>query len=135
MTASAPSSTPRPFDPTGTWQTGMLGEYVVGDLLRSDGWHVVGHRVRTRSGELDIVARRGDLIAFGEVKTTRTARVDMARLITPRMRLRLRRAAIAWMAGHPALQRGVRRYRFDVFLVTTEAPDVAPTVLHLPNAF
>jgi putative endonuclease len=136
MTASASTPPPaRRHDPTGTFQTGMLGEYVVGDLLRSDGWNVLGHRVRTRSGELDLVARRGDLVVFGEVKSSRTASVDMARLVDARMRLRLRRAAIAWMAGFPQLQRGVRRYRFDVFLVTTGEDSDAPTLVHLPNAF
>ncbi len=135
MTASSPAPAPRPFDPTGTYQTGMLGEYVVGDLLRSDGWRVLGHRVRTRAGELDIVARRGDLVVFGEVKSTRRTGTDLARLVDARMKLRLRRSAIAWMAGFPAHQVGVRRYRFDVFLVSTEHDGDAPTVVHLPNAF
>lgn len=137
MTAShsAPQPALRPFDPTGTYQTGMLGEYVVGDLLRADGWRILGHRVRTRAGELDIVARRGDLIVFGEVKATRGAGSELARLIDARTRLRLRRSAIAWMAGHPAHQHGVRRYRFDVFLVRTQTGSDAPTIEHLANAF
>src|SRR5688500_4899306 len=48
----------------GTYQSGLFGEEVVADGLERAGWKVLGHRVRTRVGELDLVARRGDTIVF-----------------------------------------------------------------------
>jgi hypothetical protein len=39
------------------------------------------------------------------------------------------------MACNPALQRGVRRYRFDVFLVRRDRDGVVERVEHIPDAF
>lgn len=101
----------------GTYQTGLFGEEVVCDRLERRGWRVLGHRCRTRWGELDIVVRRGDLIAFCEVKTAGRRRVSPRHLVDRRSQQRLRRAAVAWMAANAGDQRGVTRYRFDVFIV------------------
>jgi putative endonuclease len=118
----------------GTYQTGLLGEEFVGDGLKRAGWRVIGHRVRTRWGELDIVARRGDMIVFGEVKTGRAGR-DLSEAVTPKAQHRLRKAAVAWMSIHPDLQHGVQRYRFDVFLVHRDRSGGVSRVEHIRDAF
>ena len=52
---------------------GRRGERLAAWWLRLKGWRILDRRVRTPAGEVDIVARRGALIAFVEVKTRATA--------------------------------------------------------------
>ena len=47
-------------------QAALLSEQAVADRLELDGWRILGVNVRTRFGELPIVARRGDMIVFVE---------------------------------------------------------------------
>lgn len=120
---------------SGTYQSGLFGEEIVADGLQRAGWRMLGHRVRTRVGELDLVARRGDTIVFAEVKTARPGRIAVEESVDGRQRHRIRRAAVAWMSSNPALQRGVRRYRFDVFLVRRDEDGAVTRIDHLRDAF
>ena len=52
---------------------GRRGERLAGWWLRLKGWSILDRRVRTPAGEVDIVARKGTLVAFVEVKTRATA--------------------------------------------------------------
>lgn len=119
----------------GTYQSGLFGEEVVADGLQRAGWRLLGHRVRTKVGELDLVARRDDTVVFAEVKTGRPGRLGVEECVDGRQRHRIRRAAVAWMAMHPRLQRGVRRYRFDVFLVHRDAGGAIIRIEHIRDAF
>jgi putative endonuclease len=119
----------------GSYQSGLFGEEVVADGLEGAGWRVLGHRVRTRVGELDLVARRDDTIVFVEVKTAGPGRLGVEEAVDHRQRLRIRRAAVAWMAANPHLQRGVRRYRFDVFLVRRDRDGAITRIDRFRDAF
>lgn len=119
----------------GTYQAGLFGEEVVADRLIEDGWEILGHRVRTRVGEIDLVARRHGTIVFAEVKTAGPGRWGADECISAKQRMRIRRAAVAWMTAHPRLQRGVRRYRFDVFLVRRDEHGTITQVDHVRDAF
>lgn len=99
--------------------------------LRLRGWSVLarGYVVGRGSGagEVDIIARRGAVVAFVEVK----ARADWsqaAEAVTVRQRRRIARAAEAFLAAHPELAGSV--CRFDAMLVT---PGRWPR--HLPDAW
>jgi len=71
--------------------------------------------VRLARGELDIVARRSDLLLFVEVKAHR--RHDASLLaVTPDKCRRLQSAAEAWLAGHPDL--ASLQCRFDLIILT-----------------
>ncbi len=64
---------------------GRLGETAAAWWLRLKGWRVLDRRVRTPVGEVDLVVRRGALVAFVEVKLRATAAeldhaIDMRRL-------------------------------------------------------
>src|SRR6266496_6400982 len=50
---------------------GVAGEEQAIRYLQSRGWEVVSHRFRVGRIELDLVARRGHLVAFFEVKARR----------------------------------------------------------------
>ena len=120
---------------SGTYQAGLFGEEVVADGLQEAGWRILGHRVRTRVGEVDLIARRGDTVVFAEVKTAGPGRISVEESVGARQRHRIRRAAVAWMSANPKLQRGVRRYRFDVFLVRRDRDGAITRIDHVRDAF
>ncbi|WP_340264601.1 YraN family protein [Sphingobium mellinum] len=58
---------------------GRQAERLAGWWLRLKGWQIVGRRLRTPAGEIDLVARRGKMLAFVEVKARATgADLDLA---------------------------------------------------------
>ncbi|WP_340315514.1 YraN family protein [Rhizorhabdus argentea] len=94
-------------------QQGRSGERMAAWWLRLQGWRIVGERVRTHRGEVDLIARRGRTLAFIEVKT----RGDAAALALAIDEYRLRRvidAAHALVARYGA---GAENIRIDVMLV------------------
>jgi putative endonuclease len=95
--------------------------------LRLRGWRIVAHDWRCPAGEIDIVARRGRVLAIVEVKARGTA-ADAVSAILPRQRRRIERAAAAFLLSRPDLAGIV--VRFDVMLVT---PLRLPR--HLPNVW
>ena len=65
-------------------------------------------------GEIDLVARRGPVLAAVEVKE-RANFTQAAEAVTPRQRLRIARAAQAFLQRHPS--EAWRDLRFDVVLI------------------
>ena len=79
------------------------------------GYRIVARRYRTKVGEIDLVARRGGVLAFVEVK--RRARLaDGLEAVTARSQVRIRRAAELFLQRHPAL--APLALRFDVVIIT-----------------
>jgi putative endonuclease len=54
-------------------RAGRVGETAAAWWLRLKGWRILARRVRTPAGEVDLIARRGALVAFVEVKRRATA--------------------------------------------------------------
>jgi putative endonuclease len=105
---------------------GRRGERIAGWWLRLKGWRILDRRVRTPAGEVDLVAKRGALIAFVEVKTRRTSgELDLA--IDQRRLARVAAAAEYLMARYATAGEDIR---VDVLLV---APGQVPR--HLENAW
>lgn len=105
---------------------GRDGERRAAWYLWLKGWTILDRRVRTPSGEVDIVARKGRLIAFVEVKTRATpAELDHA--IDER---RLARVAAAAEILIPRYAGADDDVRIDVMLV---APRSLPR--HIENAW
>ena len=71
---------------------GRQGERIAAWWLRLKGWQILARRVKTRAGEIDLIARRGSLVIFVEVKARATpAELDLA--IDERRLLRVAAAA------------------------------------------
>jgi putative endonuclease len=94
---------------------GRRGETLAALMLRLKGYRILGRRVRTHAGEIDLIARAPTgLICFIEVK----ARADEALAsdaIGSRQQARIARAAELFLAGRPEL--AARGARFDVVAV------------------
>ena len=82
--------------------------------LRLKGYQVLAVREKTPLGEIDIVARRGGVVAIVEVQARRTGG-DAAEAVAPLQQQRLVRAATAFLGRHGNLA-GLA-VRFDVMLV------------------
>lgn len=54
-------------------RAGERGEHVAALWLRSKGYRILKRRYRVPMGEIDLIARRGSIVAFVEVKTRRLA--------------------------------------------------------------
>lgn len=93
---------------------GIAAETAACAALAADGWEVLQRRARTPAGEVDIVARRGSLVALVEVKARPTLTLAAHALAAPQRR-RLLRAGAALLAEHPEWSDG--DIRFDVLLV------------------
>jgi len=105
---------------------GRRGERLAGWWLRLKGWRILDRRVRTPAGEVDIVARRGNLIAFVEVKMRKTG-ADLDFAIDER---RLSRVAAAAEYLMPRYAGPGDDIRVDVILL---APGTRPR--HIENAW
>jgi putative endonuclease len=116
-----------PIDRRAAFDRGLSAESRAAMLLVAKGYRIVARRWRSPVGEIDIVARRRNLLVFVEVKA-RDREDDAAEAVTPRQQRRLIAAAEAWLAVNPADV--TRNIRFDVVLV---APKRLPK--HLMNAF
>ena len=95
---------------------GRRGEFVATLLLIAKGYRILGRRVRTRVGEIDLVARspRG-ILCFVEVKTRNSMREAQEALL-PRQETRIARAAELYLAQWRGLRpNGVR---FDTITVS-----------------
>lgn len=79
---------------------GLKAEWIAAFLLRVKGYRILARRFVVSGGEIDLVARRGGVIAFVEVK----ARADLevaAIAISATKRRRIARAARVWLARNP----------------------------------
>jgi len=109
------------------FQTGLSAEARAAAFLMAKGYRILARRFRTPHGEIDIVARRRNLVAFVEVKARATLD-DAAFAVTPRQQARIINAAQAWLAAHP--EHAEFEMRFDAMLI---APKHLPR--HLLAAF
>lgn len=105
---------------------GRQAERIAAWWLRLKGWSILDRRVKTPRGEIDLIARRGALVAFVEVKARDTdAALDLA--IDERRLARV--AAAAEAVAHRFLSPG-DDMQIDVMLL---APGRAPR--HMSNVW
>ena len=122
-------STPKEASPerVAAFQTGISAESRAAAFLFAKGYCILARRFRTPHGEIDLIAKRRNLLAFVEVKARATLD-DAAFAITPRQQARIIDAAQAWLAARP--EYAEFELRFDAILI---APRRLPR--HLLAAF
>jgi len=106
---------------------GRRAEALAALWLQLKGWSVIGRRVRTPRGEVDLVARRGRVLAFVEVK----ARATSAEADQSLDDYRLRRVAAAAEALAPRYARPGDDMRIDaIYIVPRRLPRHIVNVWH-----
>ena len=106
---------------------GRRGETRAAWVLRLKGFRIVARRYRCKAGEIDLIARRGDLVAVVEVKA-RPSIGEAMDALTPTARHRIEAAADHWLARQP--DHGTLSLRFDLVAIL---PGRWP--VHVPAVF
>jgi putative endonuclease len=113
---------------------GRLAEQAAADHLTRRGWRLLGRNVRVGRGELDLIVRRGRVLAFVEVKARCTATCGSPEdAVDARKRHQVARLAELWLASHPWALRDVDDVRLDI--VAVDAGQSVLVIRHLPAAF
>lgn len=111
--------------------TGRKGEDKADLYLKSEGFEIIQRNYRTRQGEIDIIATKGEFLVFVEVKTlphgdTKTLEAVLGKI----KRKRIVETAKYFMSKYR--QYNDRYIRFDVIVV--DMPGL-PQIYHIENAF
>ena len=93
---------------------GALSEYLAAAFLLARGYRIVVMRFRTRSGEIDIIARKGDLVAFVEVKARRGTN-EAVLAVDPSTQRRIRNASLDWIGRQK--DSAMLSWRYDIVAV------------------
>ncbi|MDR0937576.1 MAG: YraN family protein [Oscillospiraceae bacterium] len=112
---------------------GNIGEDIAAAFLESKGLIILERNYYTREGEIDIIARDGEVIVFAEVKSRRDAKHATAReAVSPSKQRKLRKAAGYWLAKNYA-ETNEPPATFDVIEVYSSM--TPPGVRRLRDAF
>ncbi|HEV2923820.1 MAG TPA: YraN family protein [Solirubrobacteraceae bacterium] len=134
-------------EPDGRRRLGRCGEELAAAHLQRLGFVVLARNVRTRHGEIDLIAFDGRTLVFAEVKTRRSrhgrgtlpAHDGPLASLGARQRLRLRRLALAWLSSDRsrASQRrpSAETIRFDALGVVVDEQDRLLCLDHLEGAW
>jgi putative endonuclease len=93
---------------------GHRGETLAAFSLRLKGWRIVAKRYRSPLGEIDLIARRGNLIAMVEVKARSSFRGAMDS-VTPAAQKRIMGSADLWLSRQKDASK--LSIRFDIIAV------------------
>lgn len=95
---------------------GRRGEDLAVAWLVAKGWEILERNFRTRGGEVDIIARKGLILDFIEVKHwCSSARTDIWRVAHPSKRDRMAKAAGRWLGSRNP--EGWNECRMDLLVV------------------
>ncbi|MDN5928177.1 MAG: YraN family protein [Hyphomicrobiales bacterium] len=109
------------------YRKGHRGERLAALALMLKGYRILARRHRTKLGEIDLIARRGDLVLIVEVKARRNLTEAMEALSRTSER-RIEAAADLWLARQPDY--GRLSVRFDMMAVLPRRWPV-----HVENVF
>ncbi len=133
-----PKPTQPPKRPDPRRATGRRAEEICAERLRRDGWWILERNWRIRLGELDLIARKGPVLAIVEVKAIHTGLftgpTSPAFAVGPNKQRRLRRLASAWIASN-GRRVAFQEVRFDVVGVLFNRDGTLAEYDHIENAF
>jgi putative endonuclease len=109
------------------YQRGHRSEWLAAAALMAKGFRIVARRYKTKLGEIDLIARRGDLVLIVEVKA-RTTLMAAMEAIGHESERRIEGAADLWLMRQPDYAK--LSVRFDMVAVL---PWRWP--MHVPNVF
>ena len=94
---------------------GRRAEFLAAWVLRLKGYHILAHRWRSRAGEIDLIARKGRLLVFVEVKARHSHRAALD-AVSWTSRRRIERAADDYV--RQARVKPLPSFRFDIVTVS-----------------
>lgn len=136
MTGANKPANPENDQPSGKGHAnaglGNRGETLAAAYLQGKGYRIIERNFRCKGGEVDIVAKDGDIFVFAEVKTRKSLVFGPPQLaVTPFKQRQISKAALTWLSRkrlHDAPA------RFDVIAIILEN-DFSQQIDHISNAF
>jgi putative endonuclease len=111
---------------------GLWGEVVAADYLVEHGYRILARNARTPYGEIDLVARQGNVTVFVEVKTRSSVRFGHPETsITDKKRAHMIAASEAYIQNNPELYGD---WRLDVIAIERQGEDKVASLVHFENA-
>lgn len=111
-------------------QLGKKGEELVAQYLAEHGFYILERNYTQRCGEIDLIARKGEVLAFVEVKMRRHAYFNLSEVVNFAKQRKIIQTALHYIARHHMAD---MVYRFDVALLEPQQQDYHIT--YIPNAF
>jgi putative endonuclease len=110
---------------------GQDSESIAVDFLKKQGYKILHTNYRTKVGEIDIIARDKDTLAFIEVKARHTDRYGEPKYaITPQKKKKISMAALWYLKTTRQFD---QKARFDVVGILSQTPE--PVIEVIKNAF
>ena len=111
---------------------GLAGELMAKRFLEAAGYRTLAHRFRIGRIEVDLIVRKGTVVAFVEVKTRRSAAFGSPlEAVTWAKQREIEKVAQGWMDRHGS---PTDEFRFDVIGVTLTGAG-RPKIQHVEDAF
>lgn len=112
-------------------QIGNSGELRAQNFYKENGYEIIETNFRTRSGEIDLIVSKDDLIVFVEVKTLLLGNLEiLAKELNTQKQKRILETAKYFLTKHRQYSNSL--IRFDVVVI--DMPGFPP-VYHIENAF
>lgn len=112
---------------------GKQGEALTQDWLKKNNYQIIATNYRTKQGEIDIIARQKNIIAFIEVKLRSTNYFNLSQVITISKQKKIIATAQHYCFRHLKEENGMLILRFDVALIHKEHENFS--LEYIPNAF
>jgi putative endonuclease len=118
-------------------ELGSKGEQLAADFLIKQGYEIVARNFRYDRGEIDIVAKKGGLLSFCEVKTRKTNKFGAGEdAVNLRKQTQLRKVAEGFIAEQAAVRESfAEEYEFRFDVVVVEISQKQSRIRFIENAF
>lgn len=97
------------------YRFGLTAETIAAFFLRLKGYHIIARRHRNYAGEIDIIATRGTIIAFIEVKARKNP-TQLMDVFSYHQQQRILRAAEIFLSRQPRYSNYL--VRFDLIIIS-----------------
>lgn len=119
--------------PLTSYERGKLAEREAALYLRRRGYHIIAQNLRLKLGEIDLIAVKGNLVVFVEVKARSSDEFGTpVESLLPRQQKRIRNAAEIFLSKRGWSE---RERRFDLIAVDLDERGNVKRIEHIPNAF
>lgn len=115
-----------------TLKFGKQSEYAVMQYLRNQNFTIIAHSYKKFFGEIDIIAKKNNVIAFVEVKARKNSKVSLHDLITPSKQQKIIKVAQNFISKYPVTDGII--FRFDVALLHLQ-DNRETQITYIANAF
>lgn len=109
---------------------GLQGEELICSLLTKKNFTIIEKNYASRTGEIDIIAKQENLLAFIEVKTRKTAYFAVSTVVNKTKQRKIIKTALHFLARNPHPDTIIR---FDIATVIMN--DTSHEIHYIPNAF